>query len=185
MGAIKYGFGSRRIRYNILGAVLLVLAMGAYVFFLNVEDHKLAQRDATLARTDPAQYLNEMRTTRGFATYVAEFTRVYGFDHWRKSPPPFLLGRWALDTEPRRVNDEYIPTNCIDALVVEDGWLKTTGTAPSERHVTYRIVGNTVEARAANGTTIPIRLVSYDMNLHHVEVSLPGHSGTLYGYECR
>ncbi len=185
MGAIKYGLGSRRIRYNILGAVLLVLAMGAYVFFLNVEDHALAERDATLARTDPAQYLNQLRTTRGFAAYVTEFTPAYGYDHWQKAAPPFLIGRWALDSKARRVNDEYIPTSCIDALIIEDGWLKTTGASPSERQVTYRIVGDTVEARASSGTTIPIRLASYDMNLHHVEVSLPGHTGTLYGYECR
>ncbi len=185
MGAIKYGLGSRKIRYNILGAVLLILAMVGYVFFLNVEDHQLAQRDQTLARTDFASYLEQLRTTKGFAAYVTAYNQAYGYDSWHKDVPPFLLGRWALDAKPRRVNDEYIPTSCIDSLVIEDGWLKTLGSAPSQRPVTYRIVGDAVEARATNGTTIPIRMVSYDMNLHHIEVTLPGRSGVLYGYQCR
>ncbi len=185
MGAIKYGLGSRKVRYNLVGAVLLILAMGAYVFFLNVEDHQLARRDATLARTDFARYLEQLRTTKGFAAYMAAYSEAYGYGSWHKDVPPFLLGRWTLDTKPRRVNDEYIPTSCIDALVIEDGWLKTLGASPSQRQVTYRISGDTVEARAANGTTIPIHLVSYDMNLHHIEVTLPGHTGTRYGYQCR
>ncbi len=185
MAAMKFGLGSRRVRYNAIGAVLLVLAMAGYMLFLNVEDRQLAQRDQTLARTDFARYLEQLRATKGFAVYVAAFSKAYGWDSWQKDVPPFLLGRWALDKRPRRVNDEYIPTSCIDALVIEDGWLKTLGSSQSARTVTYRIDGDTVQARASNGSIIPIKLVSYDVNLHHIEVKLPGYTDTLYGYQCR
>ena len=39
--------------------------------------------------------------------------------------------------------------------------------------------------RRGRRTIIPLHLVAYDVNLHHIEVNMPHRCGTLGGYQCR
>lgn len=185
MTNVKFPPRVRRLKnVAIIVFSIFIMAVG-YVYFLHVENREIAVAEAERRQNDPVGYLSEIRLSQGFYHYLAAFRRVYGYDRFQQAVPPFLLGRWSLYAAPQRVTDEYVPPTCADSIAIEDGRIKTYGKHARNWSVTYRIVKSTVEARTAGGTMLPIRLVSYDVNLHHIEVTLPGDHKPLYGYLCR
>lgn len=168
-----------------VGLVLLLVSAVGYVYFLRTEDTSAVGNLSALRQSDPVQYLENVRHAKGFHTYVAEFRKLYGYDHLKREVPVFLLGRWALYSQPKRVGDQFIAENCSNALVLEDGHIKGTGNVKGDYRVRYRISGSGVEASLGKGKVMPISLVSYDMDLHHIVVTLPGQKAPLYGYLCK
>jgi hypothetical protein len=175
----------RKISVNLVGAlVILVLALG-YIYFLKIEDANVVADLTTMRQNDPVQYLEDVRHRKGFDAYLAQFSSTYGYGDFRQDVPAFLLGRWALFSQPQRVGYQYIAEECYNYLAIEDGVLKAKGKFQASYPARYRISGTTVVADIGDGRTIPISLVSYGMDLHHIVVTLPGQTKPLYGYLCK
>ncbi len=170
---------------NVVGAlVFLALALG-YIYFLKLEDESAVADLTNMRQNDPVQYLEDVRHRKGFDAYLAQFSSNYGYDHLTHDVPAFLLGRWALFSQPQRVGYQYIAEECFNYLAIEDGEIRAKGKFQADYPARYRISGSTVVADIGHGRTIPISLVSYGMDLHHIVVTLPGQDKPLYGYLCK
>ena len=171
--------------FFLVGVLLTGLAAGD-IYFLKVEDAKAVATLTHLRKTDPADYLEDVRHHQGFRTYLAQVRQKYGFDRFNRDVPMFLLGRWALLDQPKRVGYQYIAEDCSRFLAIEDGEIKLRGNhLHADYPARYRISGSTVEADLGGGTVLPISLVSFGMDLHHIVVTLPRHKKPLYGYLCK
>jgi hypothetical protein len=176
---------AKKISTNLLiGLVVLLLGFG-YIYFLKVEDAHAVADLSQLRHADPVRYLENVRHQQGFGTYLAKLKQNYGFEHFKRDVPPFLLGRWALFDEPQRVGYQYIAEDCSDYVAIEDGAIKVRGETEAVYPATYRISRSTVEADVGTGKALPIQLVSYGMDLHHIVVTLPGQQKPRYGYICK
>jgi hypothetical protein len=175
----------RKLSINVIvGLALLVLGLG-YIYFLKFEDASAVADLTTLRQNDPMKYLEDVRHRKGFDAYLAQFSNSYGYDHFTRDVPPFLLGRWALFDQPQRVGYQYIAENCINFLAIEDGEIRAKGKFQADYPARYRIAQSTVEADIGDGRIVPISLVSYGMDLHHIVVTLPDRPKPLYGYLCK
>lgn len=176
---------ARKIATNLLvGCFVLLLGFG-YIYFLKVEDANAVADLSQLRQSDPVRYLENVRHQEGFRTYLAKVGQNYGYERFQRDVPPFLLGRWALFDAPQRVGNEYIAEDCGDYVAIEDGAIKVRGGMKADYPATYRISQSTVEADVGAGKTLPIKLVSYGMDLHHIVVTLPGQDSPRYGYLCK
>ena len=176
---------ARKISTNLLvGLAVLMMGFG-YIYFLRVQDANAVADLVQLRHEDPVRYLENVRHQQGFNTYLAALEQNYGYTRFQRDVPPFLLGRWALFDQPQKVGYEYIAEDCSNYAVIEDGMIKLRGETDAAYPAKYRISGTTVEADIGTGKALPISLVSYGMDLHHIVVTLPGHQKPSYGYICK
>ena len=180
----KRPFGKKFWPYLVVALVLIVLGAG-YVYLLQVEDKQAVTELEQIRENDPVHYLEDVRERKGFQAYLAEVQSKYGFDKFQTNVPTFLIGRWALFDQPKRVGYQFVAEDCSNFVAIEDGKLKVVGVEPAEYPVKYRIAGSTVEAQLADGKIVPIDLVSFGMDLHHIVLTLPGHTKPQYGYLCK
>ena len=186
-------FASHSIRGNrprnlstYLIAGILVLAAGTgYIYFLKLKDQETVENLSVLRQHDPVHYLQEVRIHEGFERYLAEYSATHGYNHFSDEVPDFLLGRWALFQQRQRVGYHYIADDCSTFLGIEDGQIKAVGEVQANYPAQYRISGSMVEADIGSGVIVPIELVSYGLDLHHIVVTLPGHPQPFYGYLCK
>ena len=165
---------------------ILVLLVGAgYIYFLKLKDDEVLSRLSALRQNDPVHYLQQVRLLEGFDNYLTAYSATKGANHFSQDVPDFLLGRWALFDEPQRVGYHYIADDCSTFLGIEDGEIKAVGDIQADYPARYRISGSTVEAEIGKGVVIPISLVSYGTDLHHIAITLPGRDGPSYGYLCK
>lgn len=175
----------RRARTGMLMAAGLVAFFAVYTWFLGYQEARVKEIFAGLRTSNPDLYLTELSKVVGFDRYLREYRSLKGYDRFRSDVPPFLLGRWALFPEAKRVSDFYFADNCINSIIFEDGFVKTSGEVTAIHAVDYRLDGNTVTLQLHDGANVPVTLVSYGVRLHHVELTLPGFPGTRYGYLCK
>jgi hypothetical protein len=170
--------------YLIYGTLILLMGAG-YLYFLKLKDEETVASLSKMRQTDPVHYLQEIRLLEGFDAYLKEYSEANGFNLLTRQVPDFLLGRWALFPERQRVGYHYIADDCSTFLGIEDGEMKAAGDIQAHYPARYRISGSTVEAEIGEGVIVPITLVSYGTDLHHIMVTLPGQPGPLYGYLCK
>ncbi len=175
----------RRIRNVALGIVATLLVIGAYAWFLGAQENRVRDYLAQLRQSDPNAYLTRIKQIAGFQRYLAEFRIIEGFDRPRSSAPSFLLGRWALFPEPKRVSDKFVTSECDNPLLFENGRITLPGDTAPRSPVTYQITGEMLNVMLPDGKELPIALISYGVNLHHLELALPGKTQKLYGYACK
>ncbi len=176
---------ARKISTNlVIGLVVLLLGFG-YIYFLKVEDANAVADLTQLRHEDPVRYLENVRHQQGFSAYLAKLEQNNGYTRFKPDVPPFLLGRWALFEQPQKVGYEYIAEDCSNYAAIEDGAIKLRGETDAVYPAQYRIAGSTVEASVGAGKVMPIQLVSYGMDLHHIVVTLPGQQKPRYGYICK
>lgn len=171
-------------RGRIAGALIAVVCITAYASFLDYEEQRVRAYFATLRANDPERYLAEFRRVAGFAAFLAEFRDVEGYGRFRPEVPAFLLGRWALFAEPKRVGDLYAADICTEAISLETGVMRVSGPRPGTYPVRYRLDGDRAVLQIKGGE-VPVRLVSYGLFLHHIELVPPGYDSLRYGYLCR
>lgn len=175
----------RRRKWTAFGIAVTVLAFAAYVVFLSYANRSAKAHYAQLRDTHPDLYLSEIRKALGFDHFLSEFRTMKGYDKVRETVPPFLLGRWALFAEPKRVSDLYYPATCLNSIEIEDGKVRMLGAHAATRPATYRLDGDVVTAALGDGEAMKIRLVAYGAHLHHIELQPPGYGRTEYGYLCK
>jgi len=175
----------RRSRKGVLLAIGLVVFFAGYTWFLDYQEAQVRQRLGELRGSNPDRYLNQIRTVVPFDKYLAEYSKLKGYAEYRESVPPFLLGRWALFPEAKRVGDSYLADECIDTIAFEDARVKMSGAVASTHAAKYRLDGSDVIVQLQDGTDVAVRLVSYGERLHHVELDPPGYDGRRFGYLCK
>ena len=175
----------RGFRLNLWAAVGLSAAFAAYVLALNQIERTTERSQAELRKTDPELYLEKVRLTNGFRAYLSRFTDLKGFTAPQTEAPPFLIGRWALNDKPLRVDDTYVPPMCLNNVVIQDGNIRTGRPKPASYTVRYHIEGKQVLATRADGPPIVIVPVGYGTHVNHIEIKLPGGDATRYGYACK
>lgn len=169
----------------------LLLAAGviaffvAYAGFLGYQEQRVKASFAELRNSDPELYLNEISKVIGFQRYLEEYRIIKAYEIYREDVPSFLLGRWALFDAPKRVSDVYFAERCIDSIAFEDRLVRITRQTTSFHDAQYQLSGQTVMVRLDGQTEMPVKLVSYGVRLHHIELTPPGASGTRYGYLCK
>ncbi len=177
----------RLARWRGLSVLLLSLIVfyAAYFIFLEHKDTEVRHDYEVLRDRDSEAYLAEVASLRGFKVYFSEFARLRHYDTPKVEAPPFLLGRWAVFSEPQRVKENYFPDECLDGVIIEDGEIKTFGKKPQSFKVSYRIVNNEVVATTAKGVTVRLEPIAYTRHVHHLVVNLPGQPKPLYAYLCK
>jgi hypothetical protein len=178
----KSGAKKRRsLKALYVGASLLAVYL-AYFAFIQREENEARQTAAAMHESDSAHYLESVDAHQGFD---AEYARIHDYSTPRTDVPPFLIGRWALFDAEKQVQESYIPEDCTDALVIEDGHVRLLDGETDRFDVHYSIVGDKVIADTAGGETIRIRPVAYTSHIHHLVVDLPGAKASVYAYLCK
>jgi len=173
---------SRQFRFNVTAALAALAFFCVYFILLMHEERRVERAYAELRKSDPDIYLEKIRQVRGFKNFLQEFRALKGFDQARSEAPPFLIGRWALFDEQKRVGDAYVPPSCIQNITIQDGQIAVGGTRYA---VKYVMQGVATVAQRTDGLTVVIEPVGYGAHLHHIEVTMPGVTGVRYGYLCK
>jgi hypothetical protein len=185
MSAEARFLGRRRGLKELVFAIGLAAFFAAYTSFLDYQENQVRLRMEELRSGDPDTYLSQVRTIIPFDRYIEEYRMVKGYGELRAVVPSFLLGRWALFADAKRVSDSYLADDCTDSIAFEDGRAKAAGEVAWIKEARYRLDGSTVIVELQNIGEIPVRLVSYGERLHHIEFDLPGYDGRRYGYLCK
>ena len=172
--------------FILLGVALLV----GYVFLLEHEERTMDAYYSDLRDSNPARYLTEIRQAHGFQVYLDEYLALNDYKTPTTDVPPFLIGRWSLFEEEKRVGDDFIPSSCLLSLEIEDERLKLLSEDKTVFPVAYTMDGDIATAHRPDGAPVLIQVVAYGSHVHHIEVqNLPGvpasADGPLYGYLCR
>jgi hypothetical protein len=175
---------SRRFRFN-AGVGLISLALfAAYVFALTQVQHSTEKTYAALRASDPDLYLSKIRQAEGFRVYLRQFTELKGYTTPKFEAPPFVIGRWVLYEQPMRVDDAYVPPDCLDDVVIQDGRIRVGRPKPAEYKVRYVIERTRVLALRDGGPPVTIVPIGYGVHVNHIEIMLPG-AKKRYGYLCK
>jgi len=175
---------SRRFRFNAAVGLISLALFAGYVFALTQIQHSTEKTYAELRASDPDLYLSKIRQAEGFRVYLRQFTELKGYGMPKREAPPFVIGRWVLYGEPKRVDDAYVPPNCLDDVVIQDGLVRFGRPKPAEYNVHYVIEGAQVLAQRDKGAPITIEPVGYGVHVNHIEITLPG-AKPRYGYLCK
>jgi len=178
-------FSGRRLRNIGLGILLSLVIIAGYGWFLTTQEVRVRSYLAELRTNDPNAYLVRIKQIGGFEEFLDEYRVIEGFQQPRSAAPSFLLGRWSLTDTAKRVSDKYTVDNCVSPLLVENGRITLPGDRAARSPVTYELRGNLLNVMLPDGKTMPIRLISFGVNLHHLELVLPGSDKTFFGYACK
>ena len=171
-------------RFN-AGVGLASLALFAgYVFALTQIQHSTEKTYAALRTSDPDLYLSKIRQAEGFRVYLRQFAELKGYATPKLEAPPFVIGRWVLYDQVMRVDDAYVPPDCLDDVVIQDGQIRVGRPKPAEYKVRYVIEGTRVLALRDGGPPIAIVPIGYGVHVNHIEIMLPG-AKQRFGYLCK
>lgn len=176
---------TRSRRKGLLFAVGIVAFFAAYTWLLDYQEAGVKAHLAELRMSNPDLYLSQIRTVVTFEQYLADYRTLKDYQNFRGAVPEFLLGRWALFPEAKRVSDFYFADNCTNSVAFEDGLVKTVGELISSNAAQYRLDGTTVTLKTQLAGEFAVNLVSYGVRLHHIELTMPGYDGPRYGYLCK
>lgn len=160
-----------------------VLAVAAYVLYLNHQDTSVAAHFDKVREDSPETYLEEVRVVQGFPAYLEAYDWIHGAGQFTDAAPDFLLGRWAVFDHPLRVGDRFSTAACRNAALVENGRLTLPGmgaAVPAD----YWLSKDRVIVRLHHGDELFIRLVSSGIYLHHLEFDRGNGKGVGYAYRC-
>ena len=178
-------FITRRNRLILITIPFITVLLIAYVALLNQEERATAEHYAELRNSDVQQYLVRVKQLQGFKAYLREYLEVYDYTKPNEVAPGFVVGRWALYDEEKRVSESFLPEVCNPSIQVEDGHIKVSEKPDLSGPTNYTISGQTLKAHLAGGATIAVDMISFGVHLHHIEVKLPGSDKVRYGYMCR
>jgi hypothetical protein len=169
----------------LLITIIAVLAFSVgYIMLLNHEEHVMENYYQKLRNTNVTLYLSKIMQTRGFRSFLKEYLAVRDYSHPVAEAPVFLVGRWALFDEAKRVSDDFIPSNCFSGVMIEDGRLKFFGNDVDSHAARYTMNGSTATAHLQGARDVNIDVVGYGNYLHHIVVRTPGSDHPRYGYMC-
>lgn len=179
------GFVRRPGRGTLMLAGGLIVFFAAYGWFLDYQENRVKTYFSDLRNSDPELYLNEVSKVVGFERYLEQYRAIKGYDIYRGDVPSFLLGRWALFDQPKRVSDAYFADTCVDSIAFEDGLIKISNGRIRRRAASYELNNDTVLVKLDNKSVMKVKLVSYGVRLHHIELTPPGAHRLRYGYLCK
>lgn len=167
--------------------LLLVAALAltaGYFWLLAVLDRRAELYFESLRDSDPAAYLIQLRESRGFDDFLAEYTLMNDAARYRSSPPGFLIGRWTMREAPLRLTPDQAPERCSDPVIFENGLFVTVGENGLYKAAQYRITDGRVDMKTGDGAVIPLTLVSFGSELDHLEFTPPGAGAPVFAYLC-
>ena len=173
---------SRQFRFNVAAGLAALVFFGVYFVALMHAERRAEQTYSKLRERNPDTYLEKIRQVRGFHIFLREFSTLKRYDLSHAEAPPFLIGRWALFDQPKRVGDAYVPPTCLNNITIQDGHIKVGTKTYAVRYV---MQDSAVMARGKSGPPIIIEPVGYGSHLHHLEVVMPDGKGLHYAYLCK
>jgi len=178
------GIHWRRTKRETVGIISLsVVLLGGYIWFLDRQETRAAQYFQDLRVAAPDRYLNEIRRISGFEFYLSEYGDLKGFGAYQARVPDFMIGRWSLADQPKRVSDTYRVADCVNPLIFENGRV-TYPTQTDPVAATFRLERNQLFVRHPTGETTRVTLVGTGIHLHHIELDLPASDARVFGYAC-
>lgn len=175
-----------RLRRKILKAAGVGLALTVVYFgFLAFQNHEAKLYFEQLRQTDPVRYLEDVRKSEGFESYLDKLRLLEGFDRFQPAAPPFLVGRWTLKTAPERVAPGYVFPDCTNPVRFETGLVTVGSGADAKSYdAQYRIAGHDIWLRVPQVGLVKVGLVAYAAGIDHLEIVVPGQTAKSYAYLC-
>lgn len=175
------------LRKRLLPITILVSValLAGYVALLNHEERAMEAYYSNLRQADTDLYLSKTMQARGFRVFLKEYLAIYNYTQPKAEVPPFLVGRWALFDEEKRVSDNFIPDLCLSGVELGDGRMKFFGADTVSYPARFSMAGTTVTAHLADAGRATIDVVGYGSHLNHIVVKGPDSSQPRYGYMCR
>ena len=173
----------KRDTWRLLIAAALVAAV--YVFYLEWQDRRAERFLENLRREDPVRYLDDLRRSEGFDSYLAKYRLLEGYATANPAAPTFLVGRWTLRAAPQRVPTGTVFADCRDPITFEQGLvevLKSGARLPYEAD--YRITGSDVYLHGPVLGVMRVAVISYGGAIDHLELVPPGSGALRYAYLC-
>ncbi len=169
------------LRVLIVAAVVAVL----YVFYLAAQERRAEAFFENLRREDPVRYLDDLRRSEGFESYLAKYRLLEGFVVSQPEAPSFLVGRWTLQDKPQRVPTGTVFADCRNPVTFEQGLFEVVQAGQKVQYqARYRIGGSDVFVSGPKLGLMRVVLLSYGGAIDHLELRPPGTSKVLYGYFC-
>ncbi|MCF8481915.1 MAG: hypothetical protein K9H25_15930 [Rhodospirillum sp.] len=185
MTTLRLPLALRSSRRRVIVVLTTLVFLVGYILLVNHEEHAMEAYYADLKENNVELYLDKILQAQGFRTYLEEYLEAHDYTRPTSVAPPFLVGRWEMFDESMRVDDEFVPDSCSNALQIEDGRIKTLGVSPSQEAVHYTMVEDRVTAHREGLSPLTITVIGYGSHLHHIEVTDPALGSTHYGYMCR
>jgi hypothetical protein len=171
-------------RRSIVAIVAVVVVIG-YIMLLSHEENVMREYYDGLRSTNANLYLSKILKARGFDKYLDEYLALHDYGKPTEEAPLFLVGRWALFDDKKRVGDDFVPDTCVPAVEIEDGNLKFIDNEKNRYTAHYTMNGPTVTAHIDGRDDVTVQVVGYGSHLHHIEVHDKSTGATRYGYMCR
>jgi len=174
------------IQRKTVKAILVGLVIGLIYFaYLGIENQRAERYYANLRKTDPVRYLDDLRRTEGFDSYLDKFRLLEGYNKFQVAVPPFLVGRWNMKSKPQRVAPRTTITDCSDSITFEQGLIELTIKGKKMQHkVKYSIAGSDIYLRGIKTGLLKIGMVIYGNSIDHLEFVPPGRESKVYAYFC-
>ena len=166
-------------------AVAAIVVVVGYIMLLSHEENVMRKYYDDLRSTNANLYLSKILKARGFDKYLEEYLEIHDYEKPIEEAPLFLVGRWALFDEKKRVGDDFVPDTCVPSVEIEDGNLKFIDNDKNRYAARYTMKGSVVTAHLEGRHDVTVEVVGYGSHLHHIELQDKGTGETRYGYMCR
>ncbi|MFK5998343.1 MAG: hypothetical protein QM492_09575 [Rhodobacterales bacterium] len=177
----------KTVRLLIFGLIFGLL----YTGYLNYQNHRAHAYYESLRQSDPVRYLDDLRQTEGFDSYLKKYRLLEGYNKFKTDVPPFLVGRWTMKSAPERIVAGTSSTQCPNSITFEQGLIELArGGKKLKYGVEYSIYGKDMYLRGTKtgSLNIPsmlkISMVIYVNSIDHLELVPPGQSQKYYAYRC-
>lgn len=172
----------RRTQHMLAGAAVFA---ALYTFYLAHQNNATERYLEGLRASDPVRYLDDIRRTEGFDSYVEKYRLLEGYVGRKDAAPGFLIGRWTLVDQLQRVPTGTLFPECRRPITFEHGLLGV-GEGPGEVKypISYRISGSAVYLSGPDISPIRVVIAAYGSAIDHLQLTLPDASGPTYAYPC-
>jgi len=171
----------KTVRLLITGLIFGLL----YTGYLNYQNHRAHAYYESLRQSDPVRYLDDLRQTEGFDSYLKKYRLLEGYDKFKTDVPPFLVGRWTMKSAPQRTISGTSNATCPNSITFEQGLIElANGGKKSKYDVKYSIYGKDMYLLGSKTGTLQVAMVIYVNAIDHLELIPPGQTKKYYAYRC-
>lgn len=176
-----------RLRQETLHLLVIAAVVAvAYIGYLAWQNRRAEALLENLRQNDPIRYLDDIRRSQGFESYLGKYRLLENFVLPTVQVPSFLVGRWTLKKERQRVAAGTVFSDCHTSVIFEKGLIEfEEGGKRTSYKAFYRIADKRVVISGPKFVTMPVALGTYGGAIDHIELSPPGSNAVLYGYFCR
>ncbi len=156
-----------------------------YTGYLNYQNQRAKAYYEGLRQSDPVRYLDDLRQTEGFDSYLKKYRLLEGYSKFKTDVPPFLVGRWTMKSAPERIAVGTSSANCPNSITFEQGLIELANDSKKSKYnINYSIYDQNMYLLGPKTGTVKVTMVIYVNSIDHLELTPPGQSQKQYAYRC-